>query len=139
MVHVGGPTEWSGTRQEAVHLRQPRYGLPNSDVEMAFIVGQQFASCRHADPIQEIQCESSHRDQDHPEKEKDQLLDLPRPLPYFFFVRRMCGRHLLSFPQWRGSHTPSADGNEKKKVGRVLPVTHPPRSPPPLTLRSGFP
>src|SRR6266702_6590627 len=69
MVHVGGPTEWSGTRQEAVHLRQPRYGLPNSDVEMAFIVGQQFASCRHADPIQEIQCESSHRDQDHTEKD----------------------------------------------------------------------
>lgn len=39
------------------------------------VVGHEFASCRRADPIQEIM-RISHRDHDHTQKEKYQLLGL---------------------------------------------------------------
>ena len=84
---------------------QLRYGFPNS----ARCIYRRrsairFASCRRADPIQEIM-RISHRDHDHTQKKKCiSFLACPASAIYFL-VRRMCGRHLLSFPSARITHT----------------------------------
>ncbi|KAH9033288.1 hypothetical protein EDB85DRAFT_1138262 [Lactarius pseudohatsudake] len=110
----------------------------------AFIVGQQFASCRRADPIQD-NCESSpivikitQR-----RKKNDQLLGLPG-LCDIFSLFGGCVAGICCHPLSGEDHA-SADGRRKKKMLGVSLLQHgspappPPLSHSPLTLRSGFP
>ncbi|KAH9058774.1 hypothetical protein EDB87DRAFT_1738977 [Lactarius vividus] len=105
-------------------LCQPRYGFPYSDPR---------DHCIYRRPIV---------DQDHSHREgKKRSTSWPaRPLRYIFFVRRMCGRHLLSL-----RITPSADGRKKKKCWAChdCNTVRPPPSPlsphPPLRLPAGVP